>query len=204
MSLRLIDYLVMSSLGLLAVLGIYQFYFWTQRHQFFKARHLKTFIDDWFGFHPSWIWVYAGLYYVFVVLSLVLSVQDMRHLGFVIFSFFLLVLALVPFWIFFPVDLPDAWRQLARGQSLSERFVRLVKRIDGRLNCFPSLHVSAALLAALHLQSNLPQLGAWVLIFPGLVALSVLYTKQHYFVDVPAGLALGWLVFLAYEGFYYV
>ena len=50
--------------------------------------------------------------------------------------------------------------------------------------------------AALHL---LPQLGPWAWAFPVLIAVSCLFTKQHYIVDLPAGAALGWLVYQAYR-----
>jgi membrane-associated phospholipid phosphatase len=48
------------------------------------------------------------------------------------------------------------------------------------------------MLTALYLQ---PHFGAWVYSFPALIALSCLFTKQHYLVDLPAGAALGWLAY---------
>ena len=48
------------------------------------------------------------------------------------------------------------------------------------------------MLTALHLA---PQLGGWAYTFPVLIALSCLFTKQHYVLDLPAGAVLGWLVF---------
>jgi membrane-associated phospholipid phosphatase len=40
-----------------------------------------------------------------------------------------------------------------------------------------------------------PQRGEWAFAFPVLIALSCLFTKQHYVIDVPAGAALGWAAF---------
>jgi hypothetical protein len=54
------------------------------------------------------------------------------------------------------------------------------------------MHTSVAMLTALHVQ---PQLGTWAFLFPALIALSCLFTKQHYVVDLPAGAALGWLAY---------
>jgi membrane-associated phospholipid phosphatase len=54
------------------------------------------------------------------------------------------------------------------------------------------MHTSVATLTALHLY---PALGAAVFAFPALIALSCLFTKQHYLVDLPAGAALGWFTF---------
>ena len=57
------------------------------------------------------------------------------------------------------------------------------------------MHVSVAMLTALHAY---PSMGAAALAFPLLIALSCLFTKQHYFIDLPAGALLGWLVFKLY------
>jgi membrane-associated phospholipid phosphatase len=54
------------------------------------------------------------------------------------------------------------------------------------------MHTSVAMLTALYLQ---PHFGAWAFSFPALIALSCLFTKQHYLVDLPAGAALGWVAY---------
>jgi membrane-associated phospholipid phosphatase len=100
------------------------------------------------------------------------------------------------FFVFFPVETPEKWRALNQGRGKSERFLAFVRRFDGASNCFPSMHVSVATLTALHLQSAL---GPWVFLFPVLIALSCLFTKQHYLVDLPAGAALGWISFVCFQ-----
>ena len=52
------------------------------------------------------------------------------------------------------------------------------------------------MLTALHAQS---QLGPSVFLFPALIAVSCVYTKQHYLVDLPAGAALGWMAFRVFQ-----
>ena len=37
-------------------------------------------------------------------------------------------------------------------------------------------------------------------LFPVLIGLSCLFTKQHYVVDLPAGAALGWLAYRVFAG----
>ena len=58
------------------------------------------------------------------------------------------------------------------------------------------MHTSVAMLTAMHLH---PNLGIVVLAFPVLIGLSCLFTKQHYLIDVPAGAALGWVVFQLFK-----
>jgi membrane-associated phospholipid phosphatase len=94
------------------------------------------------------------------------------------------------------VSTPERWRAYNRRRGLSERLLSWVQRFDARSNSFPSMHVSVATLTALHLQGHF---GPAVLLFPVLVALSCLYTKQHYLLDLPPGAALGWAVFRMYS-----
>jgi membrane-associated phospholipid phosphatase len=57
------------------------------------------------------------------------------------------------------------------------------------------MHVSVATLTALHLEAYCPRTGPWIFIFPMLIAISAIFTKQHYFLDLAPGALLGWMVF---------
>ena len=85
------------------------------------------------------------------------------------------------------------------GKGRSERFLAFVQSFDGRTNSFPSMHTSVATLTALHLYASA---GPCVFAFPALIALSCLFTKQHYVVDLPAGALLGWFVFKLFQIIY--
>jgi membrane-associated phospholipid phosphatase len=58
------------------------------------------------------------------------------------------------------------------------------------------MHTSVAMLTALHLY---PHSGPLAFAFPLLIGLSCIFTKQHYLVDVPAGAALGWVAYRAFQ-----
>ena len=100
------------------------------------------------------------------------------------------------FFLFVPVTTPPHWRAYNRERTLSERFLAVVQRIDAPSNSFPSMHVSVAMLTAMHL---VPHLGTMAFAFPLAIALSCLFTKQHYVIDLPAGAVLGWWSFAAYR-----
>ena len=72
-----------------------------------------------------------------------------------------------------------------------------VHSFDKLVNSIPSMHVSVATLTALYLQTAFfPHYGAWAALafmFPVLIALSALFTKQHYVYDILPGVAFGWL-----------
>lgn len=188
----LVSQLVVS---VLLIIGIYQFYFWCQRHPLGKAREFRTFIDDAIPYRPGWVWIYSCLYYpVIIYINFVMtSPSQFLHVA---MSYVILLAAQMTFFTALPVVVPVAWRAYNRRRDLSERFLALVQSFDDRSNSFPSMHVSVATLTTLHL---VPQLGAWAWAFPVLIAVSCLFTKQHYVIDVPAGALLGWGVFELYR-----
>jgi hypothetical protein len=57
----------------------------------------------------------------------------------------------VGFFLILPVETPLDWRALNRRRGMSERFLAFVQSIDGRANCFPSMHCSVASMTALYL-----------------------------------------------------
>ena len=71
-----------------------------------------------------------------------------------------------------------------------------MQHFDASSNCFPSLHVSVATLAAC---LAFGEVGWAVVLFPVLIAVSCVFTKQHYLIDLPIGALLGLFVFLLYR-----
>jgi len=190
-----IDYIVTLVMSVILIIGIYQFYFWCQRNHLARPRELKLMVDDLIPYRPGWVWIYSCLYYpVIVYINFVM--QSPRQFLHVAMSFVLLMAMQMVFFLWFPVTTPEQWRANNRRRDWSERFLAYVQSFDGRANSFPSMHTSVATLTALHLTANL---GGWALLFPVLIALSCLFTKQHYVIDLPAGAALGGVAFWCYQ-----
>jgi membrane-associated phospholipid phosphatase len=103
------------------------------------------------------------------------------------------------FFTLFPVATPLAWRTCNQSRGRSERFLAYIQSLDARSNSFPSMHTSVATLTSLHLVNTV---GPLIFLFPVLIALSCLFTKQHYFVDLPAGALLGLFVFQVFKFLY--
>ena len=182
-----IDYAIHLVMTVFLIFGVYQFYFWCQRHPQSSVRRFKSRLDEGVPYWPSWAWIYSFLYYPAIV-YLNWTVSSPRHFNHLAMSFFILLAGQMLFFVFFPVETPAHWRTLNQGKSLSERFLLFVRRFDAPSNCFPSMHVSVAMLTALHAR---PMLGSLVFLFPALIAFSCIFTKQHYLLDLPAGAALG-------------
>ena len=189
------DFVVHLLLGAILIIGGYQFYFWCQRNPLRPARELRLPLDDCIPFWPGWVWIY-GFFYWPGVLYTSWVLESSREFVYLALSFLGLLAMQMAFFMLFPVATPESWRAINHGRTLSERFLAFVQRLDARSNSFPSMHTSVATLTALYLQ---PHFGMWAFVFPVLIGLSCLFTKQHYVVDLPAGAALGWLAYRAFS-----
>lgn len=185
------DYCINILLSIILIVGCYQFYFWCQRRAWVKKRHYHSLIDEAIPFQAWWVWIYSFLYYP-AIIYLNLLVSDSREFTYMAASFILLLLVQMVFFLLLPVETPAHWREYDGKQGLSVRFLRFVQKYDKSSNCFPSMHTSVAMLTALY---AMPYIGLWSLLFPILIALSCIFTKQHYLIDLPTGAALGWGVF---------
>ncbi len=185
------DYVLHLILSVLLIIGVYQFYFGCQRNPIKKTYDLSLGIDERIPYWPSWVWIYSFLYYP-MILYINLVVESPREFIHLAISYILLLGFQMTAFILFPVQTPEHWRARGARRDLSEHFLAYVQSIDGRSNCFPSMHCSVAMLTALHL---LPHLGPAIFAFPVLIGLSCLFTTQHFVIDVPAGLALGWATY---------
>jgi membrane-associated phospholipid phosphatase len=193
------DLVVAIIMTIFLIVGVYQFYFFTQNHMIKEPKRINMKIDNLFKFKGWWVWIYSGLYYPMIVL-IVLTMEDMRHYNYTAMSFFLLLFMQMAFFRYYPVETPPEWRDFGESNTLSVRFMKFVQSYDDNTNCFPSMHVSVATLVALHMWTNVGDMvGYWPFLFPVLIAFSALWTKQHYLVDVIAGAPLGWLAWFAYE-----
>lgn len=189
-----VDYMVNLVLSGILIVGAYQFYFFTQRHPVRAAKEFHFALDERIPFVPWWSWIYSFLYYP-AILYLNWLVSDARQFTMLAFSFLMLLFMQMLFFWLLPVSTPAHWRSINTGKTASEKFLLFVQKFDQSSNCFPSMHVSVAMLTALHAA---PSLGAAAFAFPLLIALSCLFTKQHYLIDLPAGAALGWLAYQLY------
>ena len=190
-----IDYIVCLVEAVVMIIGGYQFYFFVQRHHFREAREFDTWLDDRLPFWPWWVWIYAVLYYP-IILLLIFAQDSFRAFNHAAFSYLVLLAMQFAVFYFFPVRIPERWRVYDANASLSLRMLAFVHRFDKTDNSIPSMHVSVATLTAIYMHAEfLPALGIYAPVvwsFPVLIALSALFTKQHYVYDILPGAAFGW------------
>lgn len=217
-TMDLFDRLLELSITIVLIVGGYQFYFWAQRQTFFDARYFETSWDAKIGFDPRWVWIYSGLYYPMILLA-ALSVPTWHEYAYMVGCFLSLLAVQVTFFVLWPVAIPVVWRETFplgrragkwyertidrdRARSMwphSMRMLDLVWSYDKLRNSLPSMHVSVAMMVDLTIGKNWPTMGVICAVFPLLIAISALKTKQHYVVDVVPGALLGAVVFFAWQ-----
>lgn len=76
--------------------------------------------------------------------------------------------------------------------------LRALYSSDPPYNCFPSLHVAHSFVSRLACYRVHRSLGIVATICATLVALSTLFTKQHYILDVIAGMSLAFVAYVIF------
>jgi membrane-associated phospholipid phosphatase len=153
-----------------------------------------TWFDRVIPFQPRWVWVYLSLYLLNPIGPLFARSREdlLRYARGILFIF---VCGFVCF-VVFPV--PGPRPPAADAFWLYQRLIL----IDRPYNSFPSLHAACAVYSVLfaayassdtsrpNLRRSLLSL-AWLWV--GLILYSTIATRQHFAIDLPAGMFLGWL-----------
>jgi membrane-associated phospholipid phosphatase len=171
-------------------------YFALQRVAVMPVRTLPaTAVDEAIAFDPDWAWVYQSGY---LLMSIVPWLIDRRHeLHRYVRGFVRISLVGFLFFLFFPVIGPRP------AVVPDEGMYGLLVSYDRPTNEFPSLHVAllsfTMLVAGRATAGRMPAARRTALLSAGVgwilaVAYAAVATRQHYAIDLPAGLALAWVV----------
>lgn len=148
-------------------------------------RTLATPLDGLVPLLPWTAMVYGLLYaQVFVPLALLVDRRVLLRGG---VAYVTLVLLGLPFWVFWPVVVP---REPVPVEDLFTWSLALIRFLDPPTNCFPSMHVAEASLAALLVRRLDRRLGHAMLGLAVAIWLSTLTLRQHWVLDGVAGFAL--------------
>lgn len=161
-------------------------YMLTGRIHLRPAASLPLLLVDRFVPFTGWtVWIYHTQFFflLFGVRALKSAATICRTLYSMAFA------SLMSFCVFFlyPTTLPRSTVEAAGPTAQAFRFLY---SIDTDSNCFPSLHVALACLIAFGIKEERSRFRACAIVWAGLICLSTMTTKQHYFVDVIAGLCV--------------
>lgn len=151
-------------------------------------------LDGWFPREPAWSMVYLSLFLAALLPVFVVHQQELIRR---------VILAYLSAWLFayavflvYPTAAPV--HAEVTGEGFSAVALRMLYDSDVPYNCFPSLHVAQCFLAALTCNRIHRGVGLATGLWASLVALSTLYTKQHYVADVVAGILLAYAAHLVF------
>jgi membrane-associated phospholipid phosphatase len=102
------------------------------------------------------------------------------------------------FFLAYPTMAPRPNDRAVIGDGFALWGLRFLYEADPPFNCFPSLHVAHSFVSALTCFRLSRRLGITTGICAALVGISTLFTKQHYVLDVLAGVALAGLSYVLF------
>jgi membrane-associated phospholipid phosphatase len=136
---------------------------------------------------PAWALVYGSLY-AFLILLPVFVVRQPEQIRRAVLAYLTVwITAYVCFFIY-PTQAPRPVEVV--GQGFVTWGLRFLYSADPPYNCFPSLHVAHSFVSALACSRVHRGVGIGGVVCASLVGLSTLFTKQHYVLDVVAGILL--------------
>jgi membrane-associated phospholipid phosphatase len=154
-----------------------------------QAWTLETFVDDWIPFSPPWQFFYFG--YIFFLFIPILQIRDLRLLRRAVIAFVFVQFTAYLIFLLMPVRMERPLDFEIDG--VFTWGIAFTFNLDPPYNCFPSLHLGNAVLTGLIAWRLDRKVGDAFLVGAGLIALSTMCIKQHYFLDVVAGAALAWI-----------
>jgi membrane-associated phospholipid phosphatase len=140
---------------------------------------------------PGWVFVYWSQWvFSFLPVFVVRGLELRRR---TVLAYLTIVIVAYVGFLLYPTVGPRPAQVV--GEDFFAWSLRALYDFDPPYNCFPSLHVAYSFLAALTAYRVHRRLGIAALVWAVLIAVSTLYTKQHYVVDVIAGM------FIAYAAY---
>lgn len=152
-------------------------------------------LDDLVPLSPAWAPAYGALY-LFLILLPVLAIRDEEHIRRTVLAYLLVWGTAYVCFLVYPTAAPRPI-ELA-GNSFGVWGLRLLYGADPPYNCFPSLHVAHSFVSAFTCDRLHRPVGVISGVAASLVAVSTLFTKQHYVLDVAAGILLASIAYLVF------
>jgi membrane-associated phospholipid phosphatase len=137
---------------------------------------------------PVWVLVYGALY-LFLILLPVFVVRQEEHIRRTVFAYLTVWIVAYLGFYFYPTVAPRP-DEPVMGDGFAFWALGFLYSSDPPYNCFPSLHVAHSFVSALTILRVHRGLGFTAIVSAFLVGLSTLFTKQHYILDVVAGILL--------------
>lgn len=141
---------------------------------------------------PTWALIYGALY-MFLIALPVLVIRGEEHIRRTFWAYLAVWVTAYLCFLVYPTVAPRP--PAVVGDGFAVWGLRFLYDADPPYNCFPSLHVAHSFVSALTCCGVSRRLGLAALLCATLVAVSTLFTKQHYIADVIAGIILAFAAY---------
>lgn len=187
------------TLPMLVLVGLVPLYIFIAGPAPGRTQHVPAIaLDSAIPLVPEWSLIYGGLY-VFLIALPVFVVREETHLRYTVRAYLAVWITAYICFLAYPTVAP-------RPSEISDRGfgawgLQLLYAMDPPYNCLPSLHVAHSFVSALTCLHVHRGVGIAATLCASLVALSTLFTKQHYVLDVIAGVlmaVIAYAVFVRY------
>lgn len=138
-------------------------------------------------FVPAYLTVY------FIYLSPLFFVRSTHRYKKVLAAYLFVILVSGLVFLLFPTEM--LWEPVACS-SVANCLIPFLRTLDSPHNLIPSMHVSLAYLGSFVVFSEDKKWGFFLLVASTLIAVSTLLVRQHYAVDLIAGLMLSIMAYL--------
>jgi membrane-associated phospholipid phosphatase len=153
--------------------------------------HLSLPLDVAIPFVPAFVLAYMLVYVTPATTGFFL--EDRAELYRTFLAFGLNSFICFTIFLVYPVEYP---RVLPIPDTIFGHLLAFVHVLDRPVNCFPSHHISTSFTTFFAIARQNRAWGAVFGVAAVLVALSTVFVKQHYVVDVPAGIAVACLTYV--------
>jgi membrane-associated phospholipid phosphatase len=136
---------------------------------------------------PAWVFVYASLYMCAFLLPLSV-VRGRALIRRSLLAYLFVMLVSYAGFMIYPTVAPRS--ETIPVRDFADWVLQLFYDIDQPYGCFPSLHVAYSFVGAFACLRMDRVVGTTAGVWAGLIAVSTVYTKQHYAIDAIAGTAI--------------
>lgn len=184
---------VVPAVTLMALVPCYLVIAWVTRGQLLHMPELA--LDRMIPVQPVWSVIYIS--YLLCPFLPVLVLRQEEQIRRTFLAWLLVWLVGYACFLIYPTTLPRPADGVI-GEGFFAWFLRGIYEADPPRNCFPSLHVATPFVAALSIWRVHRGVGLVAGLWASLIALSTLFTKQHYVADVIAGIFLAGVAYAVF------
>ena len=144
---------------------------------------------------PAWALIYGSLY-LFLIALPVFVVRQKEQIRRTVLAYLTVWMTAFVCFLLYPTRAPRPAEVI--GEGFGVWGLRLLYGMDPPYNCFPSIHVAHSFVSALACYRVHRRVGIGAGLCAALIGVSTLYTKQHYVLDVVAGIFLACVAYAVF------